>query len=47
MSAAGLAIPLLIVAAFFLAAKLLKAAGLRPEEQFVLPGERRGTTASS
>lgn len=45
MSAAGLAIPLLIVAAFFIAARVLRACGLRPEEQFILPGERRGTTA--
>ena len=46
MSAAGLAIPMMIIIAFFVAARVLRACGLRPEEEFVLPGERRATTAA-
>jgi len=45
MSAAGLLIPITIITCFFAAARLLRAAGLRPEERFDLPGDRRITTS--
>ncbi|MDA3961533.1 MAG: hypothetical protein PF961_12135 [Planctomycetota bacterium] len=45
MSAAGLAIPLMIFGLFLVAARVLRAVGLRPEEEFALPGNRRATTA--
>lgn len=44
MSATGLLIPILIIAAFFAAARALRAMGLRPEEQFIIPTPRRITT---
>jgi hypothetical protein len=44
MSATGLLIPLTIIACFFVAARILRACGLRPEEQFIIPGDRRATT---
>lgn len=44
MSAAGLVIPLTLLGLFWVAARVLRACGLRPEERFALPGQRRATT---
>lgn len=44
MDAFGLLIPLIMIALFIAVARVLRAYGLRPDENFALPSARRGKT---